>query len=491
MIKTAVVLAVLGVCAASELVCDKDEECTDMFNERYKCSVERGKGVCMRRSYAYDGLEVSGMVVLIVISCISSAGGVGAGMMVIPVLVYLLSFDTSDAIHIARVNIFTTSLVNYIINYKKRDKVHKDRLSINYNLSSIIIPLHLCGADTGVIIGNFLPPLFTILLLIVFIIISISKTYKIASDQYLLYSLHHNTTTGDSNDKDSNDNIEKDDNEKEKDKGNNEENDNKMKYEDNDKKEGMKSTITAVDLFNNKDEFYVEKYATIPTSILLSKQYKNIGLMVVSLVVIVTSTLVRGGAGRKSIVGYESCSKKTWEVYYLTQLVCMLISYYSYEVNRPTLEVQSRETMSMGRDRIIRYRLFISSYITGLVSGVCGVGGGILLSVYMISIGMDIHQISSISTMTILYSSLSTSIQSIVIGSIRVRHTYIVSLSSLLGAIVGNAIIKPYIRRTDRSHVILFVLLGILVVSSVVMTMHMVIIFLRHTISYISFNRLC
>ena len=49
-----------------------------------------------------------------------------------------------------------------------------------------------------------------------------------------------------------------------------------MKYEDNEKKEGMKSTTTAMDLFNNKDEFNVEKYATIPTSILLSKQYKNI-----------------------------------------------------------------------------------------------------------------------------------------------------------------------------------------------------------------------
>ena len=45
-----------------------------------------------------------------------------------------------------------------------------------------------------------------------------------------------------------------------------------MKCEDNEKKEGVKSTITAVDLFNNKDEFYIEKYAKILTSILLSKQ---------------------------------------------------------------------------------------------------------------------------------------------------------------------------------------------------------------------------
>ena len=132
--------------------------------------------------------------------------------------------------------------------------------------------------------------------------------------------------------------------------------------------------------------------------------------MVLSLVVIVTSTLVRGGAARKSIVGYESCSKKTWEVYYLIQLVCVLISYYSSEANRSTLEVQSRETMSMGRGGMIRYRLLISSYMTGVVSDMCRVGGGILLYVYMISIGMEIHHISSISMLTILNSSLSSSI---------------------------------------------------------------------------------
>ncbi len=145
-----------------------------MYNEMYECSSSKR---CVRKNYSYSKAETVGMFLVVVISAITNAGGVGAGTVVVPLYILFLDFVSSDAVHLSRITIFAGAMVNFFINWRKRDPNNKDRLIINYNLAAVLIPLHLAGAELGVIIGKFLPAVIVTAILLLFIILSIFKTY--------------------------------------------------------------------------------------------------------------------------------------------------------------------------------------------------------------------------------------------------------------------------------------------------------------------------
>ena len=116
-------------------------------------------------------------MVLLAIAAITNSGGVGAAAIVVPALIQLFGFISSDAIHLSRLTIFAGAFVNVAINWRKRDAQRKDRLLINYNLAAIMIPLHLAGAEAGVMLGRWLAPLIVLLMLFAILLLSIYKTY--------------------------------------------------------------------------------------------------------------------------------------------------------------------------------------------------------------------------------------------------------------------------------------------------------------------------
>ena len=114
---------------------------------------------------------------MLAIAAITNSGGVGAAAIVVPALIELFGFVSSDAIHLSRLAIFAGALVNIATNWRARDDKRKDRLLINYHLAAIMIPLHLAGAEAGVMVGRWLAPLIVMGLLFGFLLLSIYRTY--------------------------------------------------------------------------------------------------------------------------------------------------------------------------------------------------------------------------------------------------------------------------------------------------------------------------
>jgi uncharacterized membrane protein YfcA len=97
---------------------------------------------------------------------------------VVPAYIVFFGFVSSDAVHLSRITIFAGAFVNFLINWRKRDPKEKDRLLIDYKMGSVMIPLHLAGAEVGVMIGKFLPAVFVTAILFCFLLLSILKTYQ-------------------------------------------------------------------------------------------------------------------------------------------------------------------------------------------------------------------------------------------------------------------------------------------------------------------------
>ena len=97
--------------------CEQQVDCRLRFNHLYDCENNR----CIRQSFDNGYSELTGYVVLLAIAAITNSGGVGAAAIVVPALIQLFSFVSSDAIHLSRLTIFAGAFVNVAINWRKRD----------------------------------------------------------------------------------------------------------------------------------------------------------------------------------------------------------------------------------------------------------------------------------------------------------------------------------------------------------------------------------
>lgn len=504
----------------SSQTCNTSEECQNSFNLRYECT----KGKCLREHYDYRPKEMFGLLMVIMISCITNAGGVGAGTVVVPVYVAFLEFASSDAVHLSRITIFAGAFVNFLINWRKRDPKNKDRLVINYNIAAVMIPLHVAGAEMGVILGRFFPPIFVTGILLVFLAMSLTKTFQRAKEESrkeetraLKHSKYSITSKADissavggkseidfhqSNEgvtlKSSQDLGERElnqfDNRTEENADGStfrQDNTNIENTESPDALKEDKSQIEAKGNNSSDENFYSETFATVSIENLIKEQYLNFVYMGISFLTVVLSALIRGGDGRPSIIGIETCSRMTWKIVYVSQLISIVVSYYSYSHNKRHLEKQSRQTMTMTQDRKIRNKLFIASYFTGIASGVVGVGGGMVLSIYMLSLGMDVSSTGYLSIFAILFSSSSTTIQSVIAGGIHLRHAYLVMTMSFIGAILGTCCLKEIISQLNRPSLILWVLVSVLTIANLVVPYQMFQSVLANPITALSFGKLC
>ena len=455
-----------------QVTCKSNGQCSDEFNSKYVCE----NNLCIRDHFKVgDTLEVFGLIVISCIALISNSGGVGAGTVITTVFTIFLSFTPKDAVHISRIYTFTGSLVNLIINWKKRDPKNKDKFMINYNIAAVMIPLHLAGAELGVMLGRWMPSISITLFLLACLIMSTVLTFKRAKQeqkredsirQEELDTLRNTSSHLGSNEYYNKDYIEKKDIEIL-------EIENNIPHLENDKLSVVKSK--SIDRAQPSDDhFYREKFQSVKTKDLLKEQYVNFIIMGAAFFTVLMSVLIRGGDTSPSILGFSPCSNLTWRYFWLSQFITTSLAFSSYNRNKIYLVKQSIENLTVAQDRYMRNKLFFASYITGLASGGIGVGGGMLLAVYMLSLGMDVAQCGLLSTFAILFSSSSTTIQSAIMGSIHIRHAYAIIFMSLIGSIVGNCWLRDFIRNNNKQSLILWLLVVILTVAVFVVPLQMI-----------------
>lgn len=114
-----------------------------------------------------------------------------------------------------------------------------------------------------------------------------------------------------------------------------------------------------------------------------------------------------------------------------------------------------------------------------------------IFSIYMLSLGMDVLASGALSIFAILFSSSSTTIQSVISGGIHLRHAYVVMLMSLIGSIVGNCCLKEAIKKANKPSIILWTLMAVLSVAVVVVPWQMLSAMVSSPKSSLSFGAFC
>lgn len=416
--------------------CITDETCVETYNESYHC-VSNG---CEHKPISLKRLaELLGVIAVILVSALSNAGGMGGGEMIVPILMYVFNFTITNAIPLSKVSIFSGAMVSVAMLFNKRHSYDPNTLLIDYKIACFIIPLVLGGTIIGVTITKMLPPVIIFGILIIYL----SKTtFDTARKARVMFKQEN---------EDRKKNI-------------------RSEYENTDDKINQSTNSMTIPTSESLPVDTNVSKATEPRKsffALISNLKLAVTLAITSYMIVVLSGLMRGGKGANSIIGISQCSIAAWSIFVVAQLLCLKASRMLYMREKAITST----IPDIGENTLLFMRkLSLKSYIAGVLAGTLGIGGGIVINPLLMSLNMPPQVAAATTSFIILFTSMSTTTQFIIVGAFELKIACYFIAASAIGSIFGNIIINKMLEVYKRQSLIVIILSILFFLSGVILS---------------------
>ena len=212
----------------------------------------------------------------------------------------------------------------------------------------------------------------------------------------------------------------------------------------------------------------------VKVSELFCRQVPNILILLSSYLFVAVCSLLRGGHGVESVVKLDSCSDYSWAILGFSQLGLILMMLFGNKSNQRALAYHpSLEPIIKARTEKIKLpvnvKIVLVSFISGILAGTLGVGGGLVINPLLMGMGFDPITSTAMSNMSVFFSASSTTTQFLAAGAIHYQHAWLFTALSLTGAFCGNFLLAKLIKKYQKPSFIIWVVLAVLVISVVVM----------------------
>jgi uncharacterized membrane protein YfcA len=459
--------------------CTDSNICKRDFDDHYTCHAKRK--VCVRIPWEWNSEDIIGFVITFILLTYSSSGGTGSMTLLIPTYIVLFGFYSTDAFKLARYTNLVASLVNVFLNWNRYDP-KKKMLSINYKTATVIVPLHLAGADFGMLLGNYLSPFACFMLLVLLLAKSLYDTWTRGMEERVKESLKSGKKDAE---------LQADSQPDQKGVvGGNDSVTNEAKQEPgavvleledrqqailqelvvpSSSESGQKPKEDKDAWMKNGGKRIVYKPLTLNDDI--RQEWSNIRLLFVSFFVVVTSAFLRGSDQTPSLIGLERCTLENWLVMGATHIALIWLSYIGYSRNKNTPKdiLDKGDSYIIFVDQSYRWKILLAGFLSGTFSGIAGVGGGLLFSLYLLSLGFSLTATGSVTTLSVFGSSVNTSLQTYLGKGVSVEHTYLLLAISLVSSLIGYMVIKVWIAELNKQSIRIFMIFAVVALCSLIL----------------------
>jgi len=193
--------------------------------------------------------------------------------------------------------------------------------------------------------------------------------------------------------------------------------------------------------------------------------------MVGCYIIMLTVTLLKGSNYKKSLIDVESCSLNYWLIYLIYLPIALGVT---YKISRD-IKNEYNYRLSIGypynkHDVVWSDRIFIKypiySFISGVMAGLLGIGGGLIIGPLLLELGLHPLVSTATSNFMVLFTSSSTSIQFIIFGMMNYDYGLASTICSSIGSFFGTLIIQRIVEKTKRVSLLVLVLGAVLGVST-------------------------
>ena len=443
--------------------CTTTSECTALYTDSYVCV----NSFCEHEPVSFaDPIQITGLVVLIIVSALANAGGIGGGALIIPVYMFIFDYTVGHSVPLSKATILAGAIVNIIMIVNQRNPNNKNQLLVDYKVGTFIVPLILAGTMIGVLFTKMLPSIVIFVVLVLYLIYSTIKTFIKARKLFKKETIKK---------------LEAEEF--------------KQQAEDNKAERGFDSGVEEKSLQEMEPsdlEIKVEEKLVRKKSLcsLLKEYIIHILVCIFCYIVLLVVSLMRGGKGTDSIIGLDKCSAVSWILFVVTQFICLGGSLFLYfmekrkvkkeePVTNPKEEeetddsAQTVDTQSSVRSAAENVKLmkllFFNSYLAGILAGTLGIGGGLVINPVLIKLNIMPEVSAAISGFVVLFTSLATTTQFLIVGAFEVDAVIYFLVASAVGSVLGNIVIIKIMKKYQRPSLIVWLLFFLLLCSAVVL----------------------
>jgi uncharacterized membrane protein YfcA len=112
----------------------------------------------------------------------------------------------------------------------------------------------------------------------------------------------------------------------------------------------------------------------------------------------------------------------------------------------------------------------LAAFVTGALSGLFGIGGGLLLNPVLLQIGIPPQTAAATSSFMVLFCASMSMVQFILLGMQGIGEASVYAGICFVASVVGAVVIERAIRKSGRVSLIVFLVTGIMAVSTVIIT---------------------
>jgi uncharacterized membrane protein YfcA len=404
-----------GLCSP----CERDNECSD----QHRCDIKPdGRNVCVKRNLFDAFGQNDAWLTFWVFSCtiLSAASGVGGGGMFVPLFLIFMDMTPSDAVPLSQSLILCSSLINLAFFIFQTHPLCETRAKIDYDTVMLLEPGLACGVIVGVLLNRVSPRWLITALLVVTLGLSFVRTGTKA------LALWRKET---------------------------------QKKADAAAASPPGSIVTV--------DTKVEGTAPFDSSAiaLMSKYRVQIGIIAIVWLCAFLSNFHR----------VKSCS---W------QFVIYMLSFFSAmagitvasglflkQANDPEngrTEEEAKHGIAWTFSTTTLYPCV--ACIAGLLGGMLGLGGGMILSPFLVELGLHPEVIQATTALFVFLSSSLATFQFALKNQVLPDYALYYSAVAVAATLVGQTLVLTWIRKSGRNSIIVMCIAGVLIVSLVLMT---------------------
>jgi uncharacterized membrane protein YfcA len=484
-------LILLTVLAKADQSCDLDSLCDEL-------------STCINKKCVHKGLfplamtEYIGTGVMLVISCIANAGGIGGSSITISLMLLLFKFDAHTAVAMTQIFIFGGTAT--AISLKLRDRhPTRDRPLIYYDVLMQIIGPILLGVTIGITVNPSFPDwvilaslTLLVLLLLWDIIGRVKKIHKIEHSASLVKKKKREMSSEQSpfaylirtfvseasiyKEPQSLYMFRPSDSESEELSG--------LSYKTSEYLNKIrKPAYVQNDFHDESGDFQLRpiNYSSTRLENQLNSIYQHekkiiswipaLYFIILALINIAFS-LLKGSSSSPSIIGIQSCSPGHIGLtvgYLFIMLVMIALSSY-YLVKKTEICERGGYSFDEGDVRWNHRKCIIVSLFgvfTGIVVGLLGMGGGNIIGPMLLGLGVRPEVSTISSSFSIFLSSGTAAAQFFITGNIEIDYASWLLFISIIGSFIGVVVLRKYAIKYNRVS-ILVMCLGVILFCSLI-----------------------
>ena len=172
-----IAVVILLVSASIDTSCTSDSSCENL-------NVCRNNKCVHKELIPLAWIEYIGSAIMLLVSCIANAGGIGGSSIVISLMLLLFNFDAHGAVANTQVFIFAGTFAATALKFKERHPT-KDRPLIYYDILMCIMGPIILGVSVGVIINPMFPEWLILGLVTLLVALLLWDIYGRAKAMYL------------------------------------------------------------------------------------------------------------------------------------------------------------------------------------------------------------------------------------------------------------------------------------------------------------------